>query len=66
MRRARYIIRDVAMRGVDHLAWADELAEALAAPADARERLGEEAVELLLMPDRMLDAYASRLIEGEG
>ena len=66
MRRARYIIRDVATRGVDHLAWSDELACALAVLADARERLGEDAVELVLRPGRMLDAYTRRLFEGEG
>ena len=59
-------IRDVATRGVDHLAWADELADALMVLADARERLGEDAVELVLMPGRLLDAHARRLIEGEG
>ncbi len=65
MRRTRYIIRDVATRGVEHLAWRDELSDALAALADARGRLGEEAVKLVLMPGRMLDAHARRLIEGE-
>ena len=65
MRRARYIIRDVATRNVDHLAWADELADALAALAEGRERLGGNAVELVLMPARLLDAHARPKVRGE-
>ena len=66
MRRARYIIRDIATREIDYLAWHDELADALAALADVRVRLGGGAVMLVLMPSRMLDAHTRRLIEGEG
>lgn len=63
--QARDSIRDLATRRVDQLAWDDGLFGAIAAPADAQGRLGDDAVELVPMPGRLLDAHARRLNEGE-